>query len=144
MDHAIETFTHRLYPNVQNLKIVGSSEYVCEAESPAATKEFVSLFPSVQDIAFHGVNPTPIVHALYGSSTDELHWPQLSSVTIIPHKRAKISYKRQVCSDIIDLVKRRAFLGHPISTVKLPSEMVVCGTQRQQQKLKEQVILIEC
>ena len=146
MDHAIRTFTHlsRLYPNVRNLKVVGPSEYVCEAESPAATKEFVSLFPSVRDIAFHGGNPNSIVHALYGSSVDELHWPQLSSVTIIPAKRAKISYKQQVCSDIIDLVENRAFFGHPISTVKLPSEIVVRGTQRQQQKLKKRVILIEC
>ena len=147
MDHAIRTFTHfsRLYPNVRNLKVVGSPEYVCKAESPAATKEFVSLFPSVRNIAFHGGNPIPIIHALYGStSVDELHWPQLSSVTIIPAKRAKISYKQQVCSDIIDLVENRAFFGHPISTVKLPSEIVVRGTQRQQQKLKKRVILIEC
>jgi len=149
VDSAIKAFTRpsRLYPNLQFfLKVVGSSEYVHEAESPVVTTlAFISLFPRVQDIAFRGGDPTPIFDALYDRrSTDELLWPQLSSVTVIHAKRAKVSYKKQVWTGIIKLVGNRAQLGHPISSVKLPSEIVVRGTQRQQQKLREQVTLIEC
>ena len=149
MDHVIKTFIHpprSLYFNVRSLKVADSTEYVREAESPVATAlEFISLFPSVRSIAFHNVDPTHIFHALHDCrSTDELLWPQLSSVTVVPAKRVKVTYKKQVWADIVKLVGNRAQLGHAISSVKLPSEIVVRGTQRQQQRLREQVTLIEC
>jgi hypothetical protein len=148
MDNAIMTFTRSplLYPNVRFLKVTGSFEYFHGAESPVATTlECISLFPSVQDIAFHAVDPTPIFHALYDRQlTDELLWPQLSSVTVVLANRAKVSYKKQLWGNIVKLVANRAQLGHPISSIKLPQEIIVRGTQRQQQRLREQVTLIEC
>jgi len=148
VDNVIEAFTlpPRLYPNVWSLKVLSSSDYFHGAESPVATTlEFIPLFPSVQDIEFHGVDPTPIFHALYDRrSTDGLLWPQLSSITVVPVKRAKVSYKKQLWADIVKLVGNRAQLGHPISSVKLPLEIIVRGTQRQQQRLREQVTLIDC
>jgi hypothetical protein len=149
VDDTIKSFIHisRLYLNVQFLKIILLSEYDETAKSPVETAlEFISLFPSVRDVAFHGVDPTPIFLALYANrqSPDELLWPQLSSVTVVPAIRAKVTCKKQVWADIFKLVGDRAQLGHPISSVKLSSEVVVRGTQRQQQRMREQVTLIGC
>jgi len=147
-DNIIKTFSHtsRLYPNLRFLKVVYSSEYFHGAQSSVATTlEFISLFPSVREVAFHNVDPTPIFHALYGSrSTGELPWPQLSSVTVVLPKRTTVSCKKLVWADIVKLVGNRAQIGHPISSVKLPLEIIVRGTQRQQQRLREQVTVIEC
>ncbi|KIM83153.1 hypothetical protein PILCRDRAFT_819935 [Piloderma croceum F 1598] len=148
MGNVIKAFTHppRLYPNVRSLKVVDSSEYFYGAESPVATTlGFISLFPNVRDVAFHGIDSTPIFQALYDHrSTDELLWPQLSSITVVPVKRAKVSYKKQVWADVVKLVGNRAQLGNPISSVKLPPAIIVRGTPRQKQRLREQVTLIEC
>jgi hypothetical protein len=122
-----------------------SVEYFREAKLPAATAlEFISLFPSVRDVAFHSIDPTHVFHALHDCPMNELLWPQLSSVTVVPPKRAKVTYKKQVWADIVGLVGNRAQLAHPILSVKLPSEIVVRGTQRQRQRLREQVTLVEC
>jgi hypothetical protein len=148
MDRVIRTFTHRprLYPNVRSLKIMCPFErFVIEEIPVATTLEFISFYPNVRDITFHGIDPTPIVHALYErQSTDELLWPQLSSITIVPVGRSKVSYKKQLWTDIVKLVGNRVQLGHPISSVTLSLEVIVRGTPRQQQRLKEQVTLIEC
>jgi len=148
MESVINALTHypHLYPNVRSLKVAGSSEYFRGAELPvSATLEFISLFPNVRDVAFHGVDSTPIFQALNDRrSTDELLWPQLSSVTVIPVTRVKVSHKKQVWADVVKLVGNRAQLGYPISSVKLPPAIIVRGTPRQKQRLREQVTLIEC
>jgi hypothetical protein len=149
VDNAIESFTYipRLYLNLRFLKIIRLSEYSEGAKSPVDTaQEFISLFPSVRDVTFHGADPTPIFLALDANrqSTDELLWPQLSSVTVIPAIRARVTCKKQIWANIVKLVGERAQLGHPISSVKLSLEVVVRGTQRQQQRMRDQVTLIEC
>jgi len=45
---------------------------------------------------------------------------------------------------MVKLVRNHLQLGLPISSVKVPLEIVKCDTQRQQQWLREQVVLIEC
>jgi hypothetical protein len=148
INHVIRTFTHRpsLYPNVRTLKIAVPFKPFRPEETPVATTlQFISLYPSVRDIAFHGVDPTPIFHALYERrSTDELLWPQLSSITVVPVGKQTVSYKKELWTDIVKLVGNRVQLRHPISSVTLPLEVIVRGTPRQQQRLKEQVTLVEC
>jgi hypothetical protein len=147
-DHVIKTFANntRLYRSVRSLRVVGPSIYFQGADTPVGpTLQFICLFPNVQDVAFHGGDPRPIIQALYDRrSIHDLLWPQLSSVIVVPSAIAKVLYEKRVWADMVKLVGNRLQLGLPISSVKLPVEIVERGTQRQQQRLREQVVLIEC
>jgi hypothetical protein len=135
---------HRAYPVVRSLTIINFAFY--EHDSPAATLDFISLFPNVQDVVFQDVNSITFLHALHDCrSTDKLLWPHLSAMTIIPHEGAKTSFElKKTWAYIVKFVGNRVQLGNPISSIKLSSRIVERGTQRQQQKLREQVTLVEC
>lgn len=146
--HVIETFANypRLYRCVRLLTVIGPPLYFQGADTPVEpTLQFICLFPNVQDVAFHGGDSRSIIQALYDRQpTQDFLWPHLSSVTIIPSAIAKVLYEKRVWADMVKLVGNRLRLGLPISSVKLPEEIIMRGTQKQQQRLKEQVVLIEC
>ena len=108
------------------------------------TLQFICLFPNVQDITFHDGDPRLIIQGLYDRrSMHDLLWPQSSLVIVVPSAIAKL-YEKRVWADMVKLVRNHLQLGLLISSVKVPLEIVKCGTQRQQQWLREQVFLIEC
>jgi hypothetical protein len=138
----IELFVrhHRPYPAVRSLNIV--TTYFSPSEGPptATVLAFISLFPNVQDIAFHGTDPTPLFHALHNNqSTDELLWPQLATITLTLTLHVKASWKKQTWGHIAKVVGKRLQLGQPISHIRLPSQILERGTPRQQQRLRQQV-----
>jgi hypothetical protein len=86
-----------------------------------------------------------ILEALYENDLKEdLHWPQLSAITVVPARHTKVVYKKEILAYVVKLVAIRFQRGNPISTINLSSEIVVRGTQRQMHRLRDQVDFIEC
>jgi hypothetical protein len=135
---------HRAHPLVQSLIII--CHYFHEKDTPAATTlNFITLFPNVQEVVFRGADPNPFLHTLHNrQSTDGQLWSHLSAMIITPAEIMKVSFKKQTWTNVVKFVGNRIKLGIPISTIKLSSQIVERGTQRQQQKLREQVTLVEC
>lgn len=134
---------HRLYPLVQSFTL--ASDYNQKNDIPVATVlDFISLFPDIRDVTFQGDDPTPVLNALHSRlPDDELLWPHLSSITIVPSERTKVALKKQIWVDVIKLVANRSQLGSPILTITLSSDVVERGTQRQLRRLREQVDFVE-
>jgi hypothetical protein len=124
------------YPSVQSLKMASTDS---PAMSIATTLHFISLFPNVQEIAFYGGDAATILALLY--DRDELLWPQLSTITVIPSQRTGALWKKQTWAHISKVVDNRLLLKHPISQIILSSQILKCGSYRQQQRLREQVAL---
>ena len=145
---AIEGLTrnHRVYPHVQSLTLVKDSEYGDTEDAPVdLALDFISLLPGVRDVVFQSTNPSAILSALYDRKpTDELLWPNLSALTVVAAERATVMHKKKTWTCIVKVVENRVQLGHPISTIKLSSQIVERGGQRQKQRLREQVALTEC
>lgn len=139
------TQLHHPYPVVQSLKIV-SRHHFNVADTPAATTlDLISLFPNVQDIAFHSADPSPFLHALQNPQLrDELLWPRLSAITAIVAPGAKAPFRKQTWTYITKVVENRLQLGHPILWIQLSSQILECGSKRQQQWLRGQAALITC
>jgi hypothetical protein len=143
--HAIDTFTtlSRPFPLLRSLTIV-SVDHSDRVSPTATTLEFISLFPSTTDIVFEGANPNSILHAFYEcGSTDMLLWPHLSTITVTSASGSDHLSKQQTCYYIGKVIKDRRRLGSPISC-KLSSRILKHGNLRQQQKLREQVSVVEC
>jgi hypothetical protein len=140
------TQNHRVYPHVQSFTLVNDSEYGDTENTPVALAlDFISLLPAVRDVVFQGTNPSAILNALYNRKpTDELLWPDLSAITVVAAERAKVMHKKQTWTCIVKVVENRVQLGHPISSIKLSSQIVERGGQRQKQRLREQAALTEC
>jgi hypothetical protein len=68
----------------------------------------------------------------------------LSAITVVAAERAKAMQKKQTWTCIVKAVKNRVQLGHPISSIKLSSQIVERGGQREKQWLREQTALTEC
>ncbi|KIM82120.1 hypothetical protein PILCRDRAFT_485645 [Piloderma croceum F 1598] len=140
------TQNHRVYPHVQSLTLANDSEYSDRENAPdALALDFISLVPAVRDVVFQGTNPTAILNVLHSrKSTDEVLWPDLSAITVVAAGRAKVMEKKQTWTCIVQVVENRIQLGHPISSIKLSSQIVERGGQRQRQRLREQAGLTEC
>ena len=140
------TQNHHVYPHVQSLTLANNLESSdTEHASVALALDFISLLPSVRDVVFQGTNPSAILNALYNrTSTDEVLWPDLSAITVVAAGRAKVMDKKQTWTSIVKVVENRVQLGHPISSIKLSSQIVEHGGQRQKQRLREITILTEC
>jgi hypothetical protein len=133
---------HRPYPFVQSLRIT-SSYHDDEHDVPIATTlGFISLFPSVQDIAFQGADAIIILAVLHDRrSTDELLWPQLSAVIVTLARGTKATWKKQMWTYIHKLVRNRLQPGHHISRIILSAEIFERGSNRQKEWLRNQVSL---
>jgi len=134
---------HRLYPRVRSLMLV--AEYEHDYDIPASTVlDLISLLPKIRDITFQGADPTHILNALRDRKpTDELLWPRLSAITVKIRNGAKVALKKQIWACIVKVVDNRRQLGAHISCIKLSSQIVERGTERQKQLLRERVILTE-
>ena len=137
------TLNHRTYSTLRSLTIV--SDFDGKDTSAAQTLDFISLLPDVHDITFKGANPNPILRAIHDCrSIDQLFWPHLSAITLVPARRTTVAFKKQTWGYIMKTVENRFNLGNPISFVKLSSELLERGTQGQQRRLRERVTLVEC
>jgi hypothetical protein len=145
---AIGTLTrnHRVYPHVQSFTLVNDRKYGDAENAPAALAlDFISLLPGVQDVVFQCTDPSAILNALQNRKpTDEILWPDLHAITVIAAERAKVLHKKQTWTCIVKVVENRVQLGHRISSIKLSSQIVERGGQRQRQWLRDQVVLTEC
>jgi hypothetical protein len=92
-----------------------------------------------------GAHPNPILHILGGSqSTNELLWPQLSVITLMPWLTDEDTHNAQTSSCIAALVKNRFTLGHPVARIKLSSQILKWTIPEQQIRLREPVEIEEC
>ena len=144
----IETLTrnHCIYPHMKSLTLTNDSEYGDTQNMPVAVAlDFISLLPAVRDVVFQGTNASAILNALYNrTSTAKVLWPDLSAITVVAAGRAKVMQKKQTWTDIVKVVENWVQLGYPISSIKLSSQIVERGGQRQKQRLREQTALMEC
>jgi hypothetical protein len=136
---------HRhIYPRVRSLKLVAEYDYNYDT-SASAVLDMISCFPNIRDITFQGADPTHILNILHDHKrTDDLPWPHLSAITVKAAIGAKVASKKQMWACVVKVVDNRRQLGIPISQLKLSSQIVERGTERQKQRLKELVILTEC
>ena len=140
------TQNRRVYPHVQSLTLANDSEYGDTDHAPVPlAQDFISFLPAVRDVVFQATNPSAILDTLYNrTSADEVLWPDLSAITIVAAARAKVMQKKQTWIGIVKVVENRVQLGYPISSIKLSSQIVERGGQRQKQRLREQTALTEC
>jgi hypothetical protein len=140
------TRSHRTYPHVESLTLVSDSEYGDREIMPVTpTLDFISLLPKVRDVVFQGTDPIPILDALHNRKrTDALLWADLSTITVVAARKAKVMHKKQTWTSIVEVVENRVRLRHRISSITLSSEIVERGGQRQKQRLRKQVALTEC
>ena len=135
----------RLYPTLRSLKLM--SRFVNDKEGIACTLilDFIHLFPNIQDLAFHGAHPNPILHTLGDSqSTNGLLWPQLSVITLVPRLIDEDQHNAQTFGCIAAVVENRFTLGHPVAQIKLSSRILKRITPEQQMRLRELVEIEEC
>ena len=135
---------HRLYPRVQSLRLIGELDYSCNVLA-STVRDLVSLLPNIRSIIFLGADPTHILNALcvQKKPTDELLWPHLSAITVKMGNGANIALKKKIWACIVKIVDNWCQLGAQISRIKLSSQIVERGTERQKQLLREHVILTE-
>jgi hypothetical protein len=140
------TRNHRVYPHVQSLTLANNSEYGDRGNaSVALALVFISLLPAVRDVVFQGTNPCIILDVLHNrKSTDEVLWSDLSAITVVAAGRDRVMQKKQIWACIVKVVENRVQLGQPILSIKLSSQIVERGGQRQKQQLREQTALTEC
>ena len=145
---AVEALTqsHRTYPHVQSLTLANDLEYGDRDNTPVTpTLDFISLLPNVRDVVFQGTDPIPILNALHERNpTNTLIWADLSTITVVAARRAKVMHKKQTWTSIVEVVESRVRLRHRISSITLSSQIVERGGQRQKQRLRKQVALTEC
>jgi hypothetical protein len=138
---------NRIYPHVQSLTLVGDAQYGDrEKDTPVAlVLDFISLLPGIRDVVFQCTDPSSILNALHDRKpTDELLWTDLSAITVKAAKRAKVMHKKRTWTCIVNVVENRLQRGYPMLSIKLPSEIVERGGQRQKQRLRVQAALTEC
>ena len=140
----VEAFTcHRhSYPSLRTLTLTSSRKLDFD-ENLESTKlrEFIRLFPNIQDFTIDGTDPTFLRALCEARTTDELLWPQLSVITLKSNPALRHSL---TLNDIIHLVENRATLGHPVSRITLSSYIVRWGARKEQEQLKELVKLQRC
>ena len=141
----VEGFTsHRhSYLSLRTLTLTLSLKLDFEDLEPTKVREFIRLFPNIRDFAVEGTDPTVLLALCEAQTTDELLWPQLSTITLKsnPVQRCSLTF-----NDIIHLVENRATLGHPISRITLSSSTYIVrwASWKEKERLKELVELEEC
>jgi hypothetical protein len=143
----IGAFTHhrRLYPTLRSLKLKCRFAYDREDVACAPTMDFLHLFPNIQDLAFHGAHSNPILHVLGDLQlTHNLLWPQLSVITLMPLPTYEETHDAQTSSCIVAVIMNRFTLGHPVTRIKLLSQILKWATLEQQIQLRELVEIEEC
>jgi hypothetical protein len=127
------------------ITIIGFGYNRCRLRLKLASSRSRGNTTRVQDIVFQGTDPSTILNALSNRKpTDGILWPDLHAITVVAAQRAKVMHKKQTWTCIVKVVKNRVQLGHKISSIKLSSQIVECGGQRQWQWLRDPVVLTEC
>jgi hypothetical protein len=69
-------------------------------QSPWHWISFPFNLPEVQDVAFQGTDPGPILNTLCNRKpTDKLHWPDLFAITVVAARRATVMHKKLTWGD---------------------------------------------
>jgi F-box-like len=139
----VEAFTrHRhSYLSLRTLTLTSPLKVAYEDLESTNVREFIRLFPNIQNFAIDGTDPTFLRALCEAQTTDELLWPQLSVITLRSNPALRHSL---TLNDIVHLVVNRATLGHPISRITLSSYIVRWAARKEQERLKELVELEEC
>jgi F-box-like len=95
---------HQSHPALHSLKIISDGHYT--SPPAATTRDFVLLFPHVQNLILNGHIHFLILRAL---KTFEPLWPELSMITIIPVDAAD---RKRMWDDIFQVVWNRLKIGH--------------------------------